>query len=236
MGAIHFSIDIKLVHALQSALPVHIFVETGTFKGDTSLLASSYFKQVFTIEASDALFIAARERLQHLSNIELVHGSSPNILRNLSITLSDQSAIYWLDAHWCGSVTAGENHECPILDELEAIGNLNSQSVILIDDARLFIAPPPRPHNPDEWPRIDILIDRLRRLSHEHSLWIINDVIIFAPLAISEHIVAYGVDQGFDLCDMHSKAAKELPRLLLRNSGLIHEIKLLRSNSARDRG
>jgi hypothetical protein len=31
--------------------------------------------------------------------------------------------------------------------ELDAIGTLNPQSVILIDDARYFVAPPPPPHD-----------------------------------------------------------------------------------------
>ena len=35
MGAVHFSIDPKLVSILQQQLPLTIFVETGTFKGES---------------------------------------------------------------------------------------------------------------------------------------------------------------------------------------------------------
>ena len=35
MGAINFSLDIELVRKLQSILNITVFIETGTFEGDT---------------------------------------------------------------------------------------------------------------------------------------------------------------------------------------------------------
>jgi hypothetical protein len=39
-----------------------------------------------------------------------------------------------------------------LLEELQAIGSLNGNSVLLIDDVELMESPPPPPHKPEEWP------------------------------------------------------------------------------------
>jgi hypothetical protein len=39
-----------------------------------------------------------------------------------------------------------------LLDEFRAIGRLNERSVILIDNARLFLCPPPVPHETSQCP------------------------------------------------------------------------------------
>ncbi|MDR1514735.1 MAG: hypothetical protein LBS45_03495 [Synergistaceae bacterium] len=50
--------------------------------------------------------------------------------------------LFWLDAHWSGGDTAGENIQCPLLEELKIILDSNSSHFILIDDARLILASP----------------------------------------------------------------------------------------------
>ncbi len=229
MGAITFSCDSHLIAALKRQLSIPVFVETGTFKGDTAVMVSKYFSQLFTIELSRDLFDAACERLHYLSHVQPLHGSSPEVLGRLIPHLHDQSVVYWLDAHWCGGATAGESNECPVLEELEAISALNPQSVILIDDARLFVAPPPAPHVAASWPRIDAITDALQRLSDCHGLWIINDVIIFAPLAIANDIIMYGRDYGIDLYGVYVTANTSYPQLLERQKILEAELTISRS-------
>ena len=43
MGAIHFSLDAGLLAFLKEQLPLEVFVETGTFTGDTLRLAAKFF-------------------------------------------------------------------------------------------------------------------------------------------------------------------------------------------------
>jgi hypothetical protein len=76
-------------------------------------------------------------------------------------------------------VTAGQEDECPILDELSLIfaQGLNSFA-ILIDDARLFTAPPPRPHDSKQWPRIDEIA---KKLPNGLAMYIYDDVIYILP-------------------------------------------------------
>jgi FkbM family methyltransferase len=208
MGAIHFSLDPNLVHALRATLLLDSFVETGTFQGDTAQAMAALFSSVHTVELSDLLYAKAVERLAPLQNVTVIHGHSPDALKGLAKTLARQSVLYWLDAHWCGGRTSGDSYECPLLAEIAAIRSLSARSVVLIDDARFFIAPPPHPHDPESWPLIADVIAALSSLSDRHKLWIINDVIIFAPEASAPDIVNYGRTFGVDLQALQVAAAK----------------------------
>src|SRR5690606_22307867 len=97
-------------------------------------------------------------------------------------SLHEKSVLYFLDAHWCvAEDTAGELSQCPLLDETRAIGQLNAQSVLLIDDARLFLAPPPEPHVLADWPDLSKLLAALKRLAPSHHLMVLNDTFVLYP-------------------------------------------------------
>lgn len=210
MGAIHFSLHDKLLECLKRNLPLSIFFETGTYQAVTTRIAAPHFEHVYTVEFSPELHASAQAAVNAFPNITALHGSSPDVLRQYRGELSDKSVLFWLDAHWCGSITAGKQAECPLLEELDAIGTLNHTSVILIDDARYFLGPPPHPHNAGDWPTIGQVIDKLRSLSTRHDVWIINDVLIFAPGDIAASIVAYGRDYGADLSVLAQLAARAI--------------------------
>ena len=199
MGAIHFSVDLELVNALNKRLPLSTFVETGTFEGDTTASVAQLFQNIYTVELADELFANAKKRFENFANIKPIHGSSPEVLEALRNELEDQSVLYWLDAHWCGKITAGETYECPLIQELQAIGKLNDQSVILIDDARMIAAPPPLPHNASEWPSLIEVVTELVKLSDKHRLALINDVFVFVPESISQDMVQFSRSKGLDL-------------------------------------
>jgi FkbM family methyltransferase len=213
MGAIHFSLDPNLVHALRTTLPLESFVETGTFQGDTANAMAAHFSNVHTVELSEPLYAKAVDRLAPLKNVTVIHGSSPDALRDLSKTLAAKSTLYWLDAHWCGGGETSGRHtnECPLLAEIAAIRSLNDRSVVLIDDARYFIAPPPPPNTWESWPLIEEVISALRGLSDRHKIWIINDVIIFAPKACEPDVVRYSHTFGVDLYALFLAATRSAP-------------------------
>ena len=198
MGAIHFSVDMRLVASLRRSVPLRVFVETGTFRGDTTAAVATAFAQVYTVELSRELFEAAAGRLAGFGNVTRLCGHSPRLLQELRPQLSGESVLYWLDAHWCGSGTAGDKAECPLLAELDAIATLNADSAILIDDARLFLAAPPAPHDPEQWPSLADVVERLRSLNREHGLWVVNDVIVFAPIAARQAMTEYARGGGVD--------------------------------------
>ncbi|MDX2259999.1 MAG: hypothetical protein NW205_13925 [Hyphomicrobiaceae bacterium] len=199
MGAVHFSLDPVLVDALQSALPLRTLVETGTFKGDTPANLANRFDRIVTIELSDELWRAAADRLAAYPHIEALQGSSDVRLGERAASLATTPTLYWLDAHWCiAEGTAGETSQCPLLREIAAIGRLEANSVIAIDDARLFLSTPPKPHEASQWPRFQEIIDHLRQASPTHEIAVVNDVIVFFPTAARQAVERYARDHGTD--------------------------------------
>lgn len=199
MGAVNFSLDPRLVTALQSELPLRVLIETGTFKGDTVAELEPYFDKVVSIELSEALWADAVKRFEPHPHVQILRGNSPDRLRELRSELQNVGALYWLDAHWCVATdTAGELSQCPLLEELQAIGRLNSQSVILIDDARLFLATPPAPHEVSQWPSFYEVLAALRALSDSHALMVVNDCILFYPAGIDGVVKKYAHYYGAD--------------------------------------
>lgn len=199
MGAITFSLDPSLVDALKIELELSILVETGTFKGDTIDLHQSSFDKIFSVELSEALWSDAVKRFQHIEHIQILYGNSQDKLRELVAELKSTGVLYWLDAHWCvASDTAGELSQCPLLEELQAIGRLNAESVVLIDDARLFLAPPLAPHEISHWPSFHQIVTCLLSISEEHELMVVNDVIAFFPSKVKPALEQYAQQNGID--------------------------------------
>jgi hypothetical protein len=80
-------------------------VETGTFQGGGARALAAMFPAVVTVELSDRYFELARAELAAVPNVVTEHGASPDVLRRLEAA----PTLYWLDAHWSGLDTAGED-------------------------------------------------------------------------------------------------------------------------------
>ncbi len=199
MGAVHFSIDEEFVKFLVRELPLQLFVETGTFRGDTLELARKYFGECQSAELSPQLFADAQKRFANIAGVEIVCGPSPKFLRERRERHQQTPALFWLDAHWCvADHTGGEDSQSPLLGELDAITSLHPDSVLMIDDARLYLCAPPKPHRLGDWPDLHAIVEALLRLSRVHRLMVCNDVIVFYPARlqakISEFVQGRGVD------------------------------------------
>lgn len=151
MGSIRMGPPPELVLFLARESGAGRFVETGTFRGATARWAAGHFAAAVTIEASEELFRAAKTNLADLANLAVVHGESGRVLRE-QVPAWREPVLFWLDAHWSGGPTFGVESECPLLAELAAIDASPVDHVILVDDARCFVSPPPRPHRASEWP------------------------------------------------------------------------------------
>ncbi len=115
-----------------------ILVETGTYYGDMVEAMKIYFDKIYSIELSKELHQQARARFGGESKIELIQGDSGIELANV-IERIDQPALFWLDGHYSGGVTAKGDKETPIYEELTHIFNAQDRRhVIIIDDARCF--------------------------------------------------------------------------------------------------
>lgn len=222
MGAIHFSLDPQVVRFLCQHLALETFVETGSYEGDTLSSVAYLFNDIWTVESSQALFERLSGKYAGRKNFHLSWGDSPEFLASKR-SLFKGHVLFWLDAHWCvADNVKSERSQCPLLRELEAISSLTEESVILIDDARLFLAPPPRPHNAYQWPSFQQILERLQALSPNHSLMVLNDVIFFAPKKIEQQLHAFAVEHGVDwlhFCHQHrerQQTAYEIDRLKSR--------------------
>lgn len=128
------------IHEITARYPEYdckMFVETGTYKGETSRLASRFFKTVHTIEIVPKLFQEAKMASfqEGITNIVHHYGDSVKILEDIPV----ESTVYFLDAHQSGWDTSNNGKNVPLFDELAVILRKNpGKKIIIIDDVRLF--------------------------------------------------------------------------------------------------
>lgn len=91
MGAVTFSIDRKLVRHLKKLLPLKLFVETGTFKGDSIRQVEDLFSKIFSCEISEFYYKQALVEFDELSHIEITHQSSADLIPSISKFFEQES-------------------------------------------------------------------------------------------------------------------------------------------------
>jgi hypothetical protein len=190
MGEIHPGIPHDLTVALKQAFHLETFIETGTFLGDSAVWASNHFKQVHTIEMSTAVYECALAKQGNVPGVEFIHGDSREVLKQLVPSLNEP-ALFWLDGHWSMGETYGDGDECPVLDELRVIVSANPAHFIIIDDARLFVSPPPRPHQIEQWPSIVEIIDVIQSGAHSFYVVIFEDTLIAVPVTARSFLATF---------------------------------------------
>lgn len=174
------------MHFLANKMGLTVFVEGGTYKGDTALKASQYFEKVITIENSEEMYRLAKERIGSVGNIEMLQGDTRQNLRTI-LEIND-NILFWLDAHWSGGETYGKDDECPLIDELILIFHASKKFVILIDDARMFLAPPPEPHKHEHWPSMKDIVNVLPK---GWDIIVFEDVIYLFPEEVKSEFKKY---------------------------------------------
>ena len=125
-----------------------LWIETGTYYGETTKLLSKISKKTISIEADKNLFETSNRILKKFKNVEILNGKSEDLLdKVISKNLNFKNICIYLDAHLCqdhlkNTKTFGnENTATPILNELEIVSKYVAsfeKIVVLIDDIRLF--------------------------------------------------------------------------------------------------
>ena len=121
-----------------------VFLETGTFRGDTIYQVANNDvckpQKIISLELSNVFFNNCVERFKDDSKIVIHYANSKyelyNIIKNI-----DSHITFWLDSHWSGIANVGCDVEtiCPILEELQQIKQHNIKThTIMIDDIRLM--------------------------------------------------------------------------------------------------
>ena len=151
MGSISAEPLASLVTKLSQKYSIECCVETGTYLGDGARFAATVFPRVVTIEIKREYQEQAIAQSPD-GNIEFVLGDSASVLPGIVAGLNC-TALFWLDGH-AGAGFFAEEDNCPLLSELKAIGTSPHPHVIVVDDARAFLAPPPPPFKFEAWPTL----------------------------------------------------------------------------------
>lgn len=122
-----------------------IWVETGTFMGQTTEYLRSNYSFVYSIEPSKEIYDRALGIFKGKENVKLVRGTSEEQLPSVidEINRKKVSRVnFWLDGHYSAGITYKGIADTPVLAELSAIENLIRSKVavsIFVDDVRCFL-------------------------------------------------------------------------------------------------
>jgi len=194
LGLFHFGVPPWLLEWATANTTCSVGVETGTFQGNSALLLAETFGHCTTIEKDAALAAKATDRFRDDPRVNVVAASSrdalPDVCRELTVP-----AFYWLDGHWSGGNTAGEDDPCPVMVELAAISSSPScaDSVVAVDDARLFGFGHDLDPQMRSFPRMIELLEVIERdLSLES--YIVDDVVVAVPARLAASFKQLAVD------------------------------------------
>lgn len=166
------------IEKIQRAGNYEVLVETGTFLGDMVEAERQNFKKIYSIELSQKLFVDAKKRFRKYPHIELLQGDSGKVLPQIVQKLA-QPALFWLDGHYSGGITALGEKECPIYEELDAILDCKYQHGILIDDAGDFTGQ-------NDYPTIEAVKQYLSRKTKLYNFFVDNNIIYILPEGIKQ--------------------------------------------------
>ena len=148
-----------------------VVVETGTYRGDTTVFLARHFRETHTVEVVPELAQLARERFANQPSITVWDGDSSHVLRSLLPQLKG-AVLFYLDGHDSGGVTGKGQKACPVREELEIIYGAGENMVsVVIDDARLFGTDP-------DYPTIDEVREWMEKLRPAASVRVEHDAIV----------------------------------------------------------
>jgi hypothetical protein len=130
-----------------------VWVETGTFVGDTTRFLADRSARVISIEPSPDLARAAAARFADDPHVTILEGLSETELPKVLGTLQGGSISFWLDGHFSEGITHQGPTDTPIREELAAVAehvDSFARVVVLVDDVRCFDPSDPSfSHYPD---------------------------------------------------------------------------------------
>jgi hypothetical protein len=119
---------------------IKYFVESGTYKGTSTLMASDHFEHVYTMEIVPNLYKESCERATDagVTNITFALGDSVKLLETI-VPKVLSGAVFFLDGHQSGPDTSNNGKNVPLLEELEVILRHNlGPSLFILDDLRFW--------------------------------------------------------------------------------------------------
>jgi hypothetical protein len=126
---------IKLATIIRYRVEDSIFIETGTYLGDTTAALEKYFLKTYTIEPDLTLYKLAKNRFKDSKNIICINNTSEESLAELIKDLTG-SVTFYLDGHYSLGNTFLGNMSTPLSLELKVIGQFlkNFENISVIAD------------------------------------------------------------------------------------------------------
>ena len=189
MGDVYWGVHLPLA-SLISRNGVRFAVETGTFFGSGSVHLACLFERVWTIEKNPSLFKMCKSLYGHIDNIEFVNASAARGLEEI-LHSAPSPMLLFLDAHWFPNPALDESRsgspilQCELLDEITVIARYqraNQGSIIIVDDADMFLGSLPPIFDDSQFPSISSIINALRDEFGADVVEVIDDVIFACSL------------------------------------------------------
>lgn len=133
-----YSLKTDFLKELANMFTCTVFIESGTYMGETVKKALPFFNEIHSIELAKNLYLQASKRFEQDHHVKIHFGNSPEILSKI-LPFIQGKILFWLDGHYSGGQTAKGNENTPIIQELTAIKNSGiTNAIILVDDIRCF--------------------------------------------------------------------------------------------------
>ena len=126
--------------AIAKATHCNVFVESGTFYGQTfgRVIASGVFERCYSVEIQQNLHEQLQKQFPSTAKQQVFLGASYEQFKQSIFPLcaADDVLFFWLDGHFSAGETGGAEFPCPLIDELQAIATScpTQKVVIAIDD------------------------------------------------------------------------------------------------------
>lgn len=150
------SIDINFLESLKEDYrKFPVFIETGTYLGETIFAIERYFDQLYTIEIKEEFYNNAARRYNG-NKIRFVLGDSSKKFLEILPTIKSPS-IFFLDGHWSAGNTGRGEKDCPLYEELSAINtHFSNEAILILDDMRLCETGPQKGKELCDWESVNI--------------------------------------------------------------------------------
>jgi predicted O-methyltransferase YrrM len=173
-------LKVNRVVSICRILEAEMFVETGTYRGDTSAAASRFVDEVITVEIDVRLAELARRRFAQ-GNVSVLTGDSGDLMAEIVRRSEGKSVLYWLDGHFSAGVTGGNESLPPLKRELDDImPSLQPGSLVLIDDVREF--------GSNGYPTVNDMNDIAVALNYRSTSAVLDDMLLIGHAVTIEMV------------------------------------------------
>jgi hypothetical protein len=126
----------RVLRAHHSTAP-RIFVETGTWKGQTTQLVAEMeeFDKVFTVELAKDLYQEVSAQLKDNDKIECIYGNAKEVVAILAEEIQEP-VMWYLDAHHIDGTDTPR--EMSIFEEFAGIKLRKLPDIVIVDDVHMF--------------------------------------------------------------------------------------------------